>query len=325
MKTRCYLLMIPAAVVGVIFAWQHAYGQANELVYKRIVQDDESAPPQELRVSTISEEARREFRLDPFYQKMLVIDGIPVVGSANVSDFAFLEAAWVLDHMLEGSDKIKQALVDNKVRLGIIAATEYTMDIPENQRPGMLERAAYHDRRSRGLGGTRLATCGEENLLALKGDPYRAENITIHEFSHTIASNLRRVDREWWDRLSELYDQAMDEGLWANTYAATNVQEYWAEATQSWFDCNTSRDDGRIHNGIWNREKLKEYDPRMAEFLTETFGDGTWRYSKPDKRSAEDSAHLQGLDRDKMPTFNFQNSPRIRAERSAGDGNKSAS
>lgn len=302
------------------FAAPQAQEQQTDHVYKRLAPDGQTDPPQELRVGNITEEMRQSLRLDPFYQKILVIDDIPIIGSANVSDYAFLEAAWVLDHMLDGRDKIKQALQDNNVRLGIIAATEYTMDIPENQRPDMQARAAYHDRRSRGLGGTRLATCGEENLLDLKGDPYRAENITIHEFSHTIASNLRRVDRDWWDRLSKLYEQAMAEGLWANTYAATNVQEYWAEATQSWFDCNTPRDDGRIHNGIWNRDKLKEYDPRIAEFLAETFGDGSWRYSKPSKRPAEEFAHLQGLDRDKMPTFSFENSPRIQAERAAGDG-----
>ncbi len=266
-----------------------------------------------LRVGPISEELREKYGLDPFYRKVVVIDGIPIIGSGNVSDYAFLECAWIVDHMLDGLERIKSALVESKVRIGIIAATEYTMDIPENQRPGMLARASYHDRRSRGLGGQTLTTCGEENLLSLHGDPYRLENIAIHEFSHTIATNLRRVDGDWWDRLRELYRQAMDEGLWANSYAATSVQEYWAEGTQSWFDCNTPRDDGRVHNGIWNREKLKKYDPRLAGFLKETFGDGSWRYSKPTDRAAEGITHLSGLDRDKMPTFSFENSPRIQA------------
>jgi alpha-glucosidase len=276
--------------------------------------------PNKLRVASISDALRDEYELDPFYQKVVVLDGIPIIGSANVSDFALLECAWVVDHMLAGNDNIKAALVGNKVRIGIIAVTEYTMDIPENQRPRMIARGAFHDRRSRGLGGVRLATCGEENLLSLHGDPYRAENITIHEFAHTIASNLRRADPDWWDELDGLYKQAMDEGLWASSYAATNIQEYWAEAVQSWFDCNTPRDDGRVHNGIWNREKLKKYDPRMAEFLTETFGDGAWRYSKATDRPAEELAHLAGIDRDRLPTFRFENSPRIKAEAAASGG-----
>jgi alpha-glucosidase len=280
---------------------------------------DQSAPIEELRVEPIADELRQTYRLDPFYKKAVVLDGIAIVGSENVSDYAFLECAWIVDHMLAGQDRIKRALVDNKVRIGIIAATEYTMDIPENQRPRMMARAAFHDRRSRGLGGMRLATCGEENLLSLRGDPYAPENITIHEFAHTIASNLRRVDRAWWNKLEELYRQAMDDGLWKDTYAATNVQEYWAEGTQSWFDCNTPRDDGRVHNGVWNREKLQRHDPRLAEFLKETFGDRPWRYTKTTNRPAEQRTHLDGLDRDKMPRFSFENSPRIKVQNKQTD------
>ena len=279
----------------------------------------EQGESEELRVQAVSKKLREEFKLDPFYQKVVVIDGIPIIGSEKVSDFAFLECAWVVDHMLRGQDHIKNALLKNKVRIGIIGVTQYTMDIPENQRPRMIARGAYHDRRSRGLGGTRMATCGEENLLSLRGDPYRAENITIHEFSHTIASNLRKVDRQWWERLDKLYKQAMDEGLWASSYAATNIQEYWAEGVQSWFDCNTPRDDGRVHNGIWNREKLEKYDPRLAEFIKQTFGDRPWRYSKPTVRKPDQLAHLNGLDRMKMPRFSFENSPRIQAERKKND------
>lgn len=289
-------------------------------VYKRAITSTEPRAdnppiPEELRVQSISDDLRKQFRLDPFYKKALVLEGIPIIGSENVSDYAFLECAWVVDHMLAGQDKIKRALVDNKVRIGIIAATEYTMDIPENKNPRMLARAAFHDRRSRGLGGMKLATCGEENLLSLHGDPYAAENITIHEFAHTIASNLRRADRAWWDKLEDLYKQAMDEGLWKNTYAATNVQEYWAEGTQSWFDCNTPRDDGRVHNGVWNREKLVRHDPRLSKFLAETFGDRPWRYSKTTNRPKEEQTHLTGFDRDNMPKFSFENSPRIKADK----------
>jgi hypothetical protein len=305
-------------VLSVMLYSASAEGQASDLTYIRPAQPD--LPEAVVRVTLISDALRQEYDLDPFYQKVAVIDGLPIIGSANVSDYALLECAYLVDHMLRGCDKIKQALVEGKVRIGIIAATEYTMDIPENQNPGMLARAAFHDRRSRGLGGRRLTTCGEENLLSLRGDPYSRENIMIHEFSHTIASNLRAVDRDWWDRLEQLYEQAMDEDLWANSYAATNVQEYWAEGTQSWFDCNTPTDDGRVHNGVWRREKLAAYDPRLAAFLAETFGDREWRYAKTTDRGDDELLHLRGIDREQLPEFNFANSPRIQADESAGRG-----
>lgn len=274
----------------------------------------DTPPDTALRVTALTAEVREELEITEFYRKTVDADGVAVIGSGEVSDYALLECAWVVDHMLAGCDRIKAALAAGKVRVGVIAVSEFTMDLPENQQPWMQARAAFHDRRSRGLGGDRYATCGEENLLGLRGDPYSAENILIHEFAHTIASNLRRVDAEWWQQLENLYAQAMAEGLWSDTYAATNVQEYWAEATQSWFDCNNPRADGRVHNGIWNREKLAEYDPRLARFLAATFGENSWRYTKIAERSSGQCGHLQGFDRDQMPTFRFENSPRIRTK-----------
>jgi hypothetical protein len=141
----------------------------------------------------------------------------------------------------------------------------------------------------------------------------------LHEFSHTIDSNLRRADPEWGRRLNELYAKAQEKGLWANTYAMSSRGEYWAEGTQSWFDCNRKGrnedpnvGDG-VHNGIWNRELIKEYDPEFAAFLAETWGDTEWRYSKPlsGRRPEAELAHLAGLDRDAMPAYDLQKSPRF--------------
>jgi len=162
---------------------------------------DLTTPPA-VHVQPIPDDLRRDYKLNPFWVKYVIVRDIPIVSSSNCSDYALLECAWTLDHLLNGRAKALDALVKGKVRVGIIAATEFTMDIPENQRPGMLARAAYNDRRSRGLGGMPFATCAEENLLNLRGDPYARENITIHEFSHTVASAIRRVDRDWWDRLT---------------------------------------------------------------------------------------------------------------------------
>src|SRR5262249_32092494 len=125
--------------------------------------DGTSTDPDPIHVEIIPDALREEYHINPFYKKYTVLNGIPIIGSENVSDHAFLECAWTLDHLLHGRTMAHDALVKSKVRVGIIAATEYTMDIPENQNPRMMSNAAYNDRRSRGLGGLPLATCGEEN------------------------------------------------------------------------------------------------------------------------------------------------------------------
>ncbi len=190
----CYLVLIgsmPSASFG------DDPAANNSLAYTPLstaTADGVTAPPV-VHVEPISDDLRNEYHINPFYKKCAVYAGIPIIGSEHVSDYAFLECAWTLDHLLHGRKMTMDALLASKVRVGIIAATEYTMDIPENQHPNMIARGAYNDRRSRGLGGLPLATCAEENLLNLRGDPYTRENITIHEFSHTVASAIRRAQQ----------------------------------------------------------------------------------------------------------------------------------
>ncbi len=268
-----------------------------------------ASPP--IHVCPIPDALRADYKLDPFYRKHLVIHGIPVIGSEEVTDYAFLECAWTLDHMLHQRSLALKALAASKVRVGIIGVRQYTMDIPENQRPRMMARAAFHDRRSRGLGGLPMATCAEENLLNLRGDPYVRENITIHEFAHTLASAIRRIDRGWYDKLRDAYDQAMEKGLYGRSYASTNEQEYWAEGAQCWFNCANPRNSG----GASTREELKAKDQPLAALLTEIYGDAPWRYTKTQERTAAaDTAHLARMDREAYPAFSFDNSPRIMAE-----------
>jgi hypothetical protein len=284
--------------------------------------------PPPSRVMPLSDALRQEFSLAPFYTKSFVVRGIPVISSDKASDYALLECAYTLDHMLADSPAwVMSALNQGKVRMEVMSVVEYTADLPESQywEAGRdLESGAFWDQRARGMGSFPAASCAEENLLNLSSDPYKQENITIHEFSHTIASAIREVNPAWYERLIATYKKAMAAGLFANSYAANTEQEYWAEGTQDWFDCNNPVKDASIHNGIWSRKQLKAYDPALSKLLTEVYGDGSWRYIRSDgqplrvngqvyTRSAADMAHLAGLNPSLFPKFSSSNSPRVRA------------
>ena len=65
---------------------------------------------------------------------------------------------------------------------------------------------------------------------------------------------------------------AMDNGLWHQTYAATNYQEYFAEGVQSWFNVNKEADPPNgIHNFVNIRDELKAYDPVLYELISRYF------------------------------------------------------
>ena len=247
-------------------------------------------------------ELRTRFNLAPFYEKHLDAWGMPIVSSRHVSDYALLEARHLIGEMMGERTDILQAMGDNGVRYVVMGVNEYTTDVPEHSD---LTPARYWDRRARGLGATfsrPAVSCGEENLLCLKGDPYKTENILIHELAHAVHEmGLVTTDPTFDKRLKQIYWQALEEGLWEGTYAASNRMEYWAEMVQSWFD--TNRENDNQHNHINTRAELREYDPRVAALCEEVFGDRAWRYKKPALR--EDAPHLKGFDSSAAPGFRW--------------------
>jgi alpha-glucosidase len=72
--------------------------------------------------------------------------------------------------------------------------------------------------------------------------------------------------------LQQLLDQAIAEGKYENTYAATNIWEYWAEGVQNWFDVNAEVPfpDGK-HNAVNTREEMKEYDIDLYHLIGKYF------------------------------------------------------
>ncbi|HEX7665515.1 MAG TPA: hypothetical protein VF407_13410 [Polyangiaceae bacterium] len=242
--------------------------------------------------------------LSPFYTQYVDEGGVPIVGSAKVSPYALLEARFVVDKMIGSRPDILRAIGANGVRLAIMDKTEMTTDVPEH---ATLVPAAYWNRRARGLGATAerpAMSAAEENLLELPGDPYWQESILVHEFAHVVHQRgMNVVDPTFDARLAAAYANARSKGLWDHTYAAENKEEYWAEATQSWFDTNRVNDNE--HGPIDTRAKLEPYDPPIAALLTEVYGDGTWRFHKISQRGPDELGHLAGLDRAALGSFEW--------------------
>lgn len=228
--------------------------------------------------------------LDPFYKKYMNVNGIHVVSSWRVPDSCFY-AAYVtvkaLTDMLPG--EVLESMASRNTRIGIMARYEGTTDIPEYAYLAN-DTSLNWDVRARGLGGTLdlpLTTCAEENILAYQIDKYHAEDILIHEFAHTIHDvGISPINPDFNDRLKASLDAALENGRWVNTYAATNIWEYWAEGVQSWFNVNAEVDndggDGK-HNKVNTREELKMYDPGLYGILSEYFPETDKRISRHKK------------------------------------------
>ena len=225
-----------------------------------------------------------KLHLDPFYTKYIDADGFPILGSKNVPDKAFFEAKRVVTALLSKTPKAKDQMVKNKVRLVIMAEKELTTQIPEH---AFLkdDKSTNWDERARGLGATKyvpVVSCAEENVLAYPTDRYKGESILIHEFSHAIMdTGIADIDPDFIPALTKLFNQAKEKGLWKDTYAMTNIHEYWAEAVQSWFNTNrTATPPNGVHNHVGDRKTLLEYDPNIAALIAK-YLPTDWTYKPP--------------------------------------------
>jgi alpha-glucosidase len=218
----------------------------------------------------------KELNLHPFYKKYANVNGIHIISSHRVPDSAFLVACSIIDFMTAGLPaEVLNQMVKLNTRVGIMARYEGTTDIPEHAHLAK-DTTLNWDVRARGLGGTvenPLTTCAEENLLCYQIDKYHAEDILIHEFAHTIhIVGIQPLDSTFNDVLQKTMDLALDNGKYQETYAATNIFEYWAEGVQNWFNVNAEVEhaDGK-HNWVNTRSDMKKYDPELFAIIRQYF------------------------------------------------------
>ncbi len=228
-------------------------------------------------------------KLDPFYSKYVNVNGLPLISSWRVPDSCLVQAhktLYAMTCML--SPEIMQSMRKAGVRVAIMARYEGTYDIPEyrDMRNHVKDTDIVYnwDLRARGLGGI-MTSGAEENILGYQIDKYHAEDILIHEFSHAInLVGIYGVEPDINDRLEAARQKAVAEGKWHNTYAETDLAEYWAEGVQDWFNVNAEmkEPDGK-HNWVNTREELKEYDPGLYEIISEYFPETNQQISKHKK------------------------------------------
>jgi len=251
--------------------------------------------------------------LDPFYKQHVVADGLLIVGSEKVSPYALREVAYLARRMLVNRpDVMKKLGGTRKMYVCVMAYNEMQTDLPECRR-----MEPWWDYRARGLAGGSVS-CGEENVLCFRGDPWQGENIFIHEFGHGLQGVIGGIDEQFNARLAALYDKAEQSGRFRGYAIEGGIGEFWAEGVQAWFNCNgTIRPkagggqssfevlgpQGEHVCHIATRAQLKTHLPEYARLLDDSFRQNEWLYVPVAKRLNE--PHLRGFDPAKAPTFRW--------------------
>ena len=206
-----------------------------------------------------------------FFAKRLDYDGILIKAPTNVVDEALFAARDRLCLMMTNLPSVRARLRAAGAELHIIGRDQVTTDLPEWRQDKGKPLAEYHgltrDQRTRGMGGL-MTSCGEENLLRLAKDRYRGRDICVHEFAHNVLGY--GVSRDMRAKVRQQYRRSLDRGLWVDSYAGSNFDEFFAELTMWYF--GTHGDLGmkgaKPANG---REGLKAYDPEAYALLDDFY------------------------------------------------------
>jgi hypothetical protein len=223
--------------------------------------------------------------LDAFYTKYLDANGIPVLSSSKVSDLALSQACTMTVRMLSKRADVLDALRTRHLKVAVLAQKEVLTELPDYRDLYTVFPKSDWDT-YRGVSATAVrptASCGEENLLCLRSDPYLGGFVLPFTVGHSLRTlGIQPVDGTFESRLKDIYDAAMAEGLFANTYAAEDPGEMFVTGVLDWFDANQQADppDG-AHNAVNTRAELQAYAPDLSRLLSEFLPADDWRASCP--------------------------------------------
>jgi alpha-glucosidase len=204
--------------------------------------------------------------LDPFYAKYCSANGIPIVASSHVPDAALHQAKRIVLAMLAPHADVRAKMIAEHQYLMILGSGEKTTDLPEERgQPATLNartRAIFNP------GPPPNAFTGEENVLCYERDGWRGENLYVHEFGHALKeAGFEMVDPSFAGTVQSAFDAAIAAGKYKDLYASSDVQEYWAEGLQSYFNVHTTWDP----NDINTRDRLAAYDPTLFAIIDAKF------------------------------------------------------
>jgi hypothetical protein len=219
-----------------------------------------------------------------FFRKQLVVNGLPIIGSANVSDNAFFETRKQLQGMFSGNsalwEKVRNGAPSNTYFI-VIGKNEGVLDIPQYKWLAVSYPGTDWNARSRGFGGliqSPYTSAPEENILCLANNRYWDMSVLIHEMGHTVM-NVGYYGHTTPNQFTTAYSASLAANKWAkNSYMMSNVDEYFADGSLVWFDAT--------HGNFFDHPRTRStlvstaYDTNISNLLSSIYNNPAWRWAR---------------------------------------------
>ena len=166
-----------------------------------------------------------------FYSRATSWGGIAVLAHASVDPAALLAVRDRLERMLSHAPSIVANLDQRHAGVRVAGRHQLVSGLPEfvSLRGTRTNAGDDFDEHTRGGGHQfdRWTACAESNLLADAGARFSGHDICVHELAHLVMwLGLAPAIRS---RVLNRMVEALVEGRWRDTYAATNHAEFFAE------------------------------------------------------------------------------------------------
>lgn len=198
------------------------------------------------------------------YTQIREAGGFTIVANANVDPEAIAEAARTIERLFQ-NNTLEDGLIAEGAYVIVADSGQRVLDLPEfrcmdtranadffSHVCGVADRADYP-----------VVTVNELDLLGKRRGPCGGLNILYHELGHLV-QGWTLPPADYFD-VRQYYQDAVGSGKYRRDYAATNPNEYFAEATQAYF--LSSDVDGRH-----DREWLEKYDPQIFALVASVYG-----------------------------------------------------
>jgi hypothetical protein len=224
------------------------------------------------------------------YAKACTVLGIVIRSGEAVDDAAFGVVSDRIYNMLITRPDLSGTIVSAGIEGRVIGTDQRITALPEFTELYELFPGIDWDGRERAYPGSveiPYFAGAEENLLCLEDDRNEGEDMFVRVFGLTVRRfGLDVVDPSTSNAINQAYGRAIAAGLWKNTLAEINSDEYWMEGVQSYFDANLEnieedREPNSSHNQVNTRDELRAYDPPLWAVANSVFGDGDWRPTCP--------------------------------------------
>lgn len=212
-----------------------------------------------------------EVELSSYYTKFTNCTGIPVIGNSEVPEEAFDVANQTIDFLLQGLNEVRDNLIERGEYYILVPPGGNPRDVPEfANAPGQVNSGIYWD-------DPRCGASSAAGLLCMVEDnPDGHANVFVHEMGHMISiSGLAEVESGFDQEWTQAYNNAVSSGLWDNTYAQTNKQEYFSVCLQTYYEVGYPFVTEINGDGNWNsivtRSQFAQYDPTMYAIIDSRF------------------------------------------------------